>query len=303
MSISVIIPAYNAISFVGRALGSVPEGLCRTVVVDDGSRDGTADEVRRTKPSAVLMQQDNAGVSAARNAGMAVAEGEYLVFLDADDRLMPGALEKLSAYLDGAKPDIVIMRSFSDGVERYPWGGLFEEGAFLGKDEIIRRGYVRGSVCGCAFRKAYLTADASAFPEGVAMGEDLIFLSSALSGGGSVVFKDIPFYEVLERPESASRYHDEAFLKRYGDGLVAASERIGDPALRTLACLSYVLGITRVGAELGYGPRRTKELGRIGEVLPLSMEGLQTDRAVVRLLNVSYSAAFYAKRLLDRLKR
>lgn len=303
MRLTVIIPAYNAAAFVGRALASLPEGLVQTVVVDDGSRDGTADEVRRVQPSALLLTQENAGVSAARNTGIAASDGDYLVFLDADDRLAPGALESLSAYLDTAHPDIVIMRSFSAGVERYPWGGLFQEGAFLTKEAVIRQGYVRGSVCGCAFRKAYLTANALTFTEGIAMGEDLIFLSSALSAGGSVVFKDIPFYEVLERGESASRYHDEAFLRRYGDGLVAASEKISDPALRTLACLSYILGITRVGNELGYGPRRTKEMGRIGEVLPLSTEGLMTDRAAVHLLNLSYPAIYFAKILHDRLKR
>ena len=271
MSLTVIIPAYNAVSFVGRALSSVPEGPYQTVVVDDGSQDGTADEVLRSMPSVQLIRQQNAGVSAARNAGMMAAEGEYLVFLDADDRLAPGALEKLSAYLDEARPDIVIMRSFSAGVERYPW--------------------------------EYLTANALTFTEGVAMGEDLIFLSSALSAGGSVVFKDIHFYEVMERGDSASRFHDADFLRRYGNGLVAASERISDPALRTLACLSYILGITRVGNELGFGPRQTKEVGRIGEVLPLSMEGLKTDRAVVRLLNLSYPAVYYAKGLQERLKR
>ena len=73
--------------------------------------------------------------------------------------------------------------------------------------------------------------------------------------------------------------------------------------LRTLACLSYILGITRVGNELGFGPRQTKEVGRIGEVLPLSMEGLKTDRTVVRLLNLSYPAVYYAKGLQERLKR
>ena len=303
MNISVIIPAYNAESFIGRALDGLPDSLSQVIVVDDGSGDGTVDAVRRTRPSVLLLQQGNAGVSAARNAGMKASEGKYLVFLDADDRLSPGALEALSAYLDEAQPDIVIMRSFSAGVERYPWTGLFGEGVFLTKEAIIRQGYVRGSVCGCAFRKDYLKANALNFPEGVAMGEDLIFLFSALSAGGRVVFKDIPFYEVLERPESASRYHDAAFLRRYGNGLAAASEKIADPALRTLACLSYILGITRVGIELGYGPRRTREAGRIGEVLPLSTDGLMTDRAAVCLLNLSYSAVYYAKRVLDHLKR
>ena len=57
MSLTVIIPAYNAVSFVGRALSSVPEGPFQTVVVDDGSQDGTADEVLRSMPSVQLIRQ------------------------------------------------------------------------------------------------------------------------------------------------------------------------------------------------------------------------------------------------------
>ena len=199
MSISVIIPAFNAAATLPACIQSVDRTDVETVLIDDGSTDETVELVRDQFPDVRCLTQPNQGVSVARNEGIGCSGGSFLVFLDADDRLMPGALEKLSAYLDKADPDIVIMRSFSDGVERYPWTGLFAEGVFLTKDEVIRKGYVRGSVCGCAFRREYVMEHGLLFPEGIVMGEDLVFLSSALSAGGRVVFLDIPFYDVTQQ--------------------------------------------------------------------------------------------------------
>jgi glycosyltransferase involved in cell wall biosynthesis len=62
------------------------------IVVDDGSKDNTS-EVAARYPGVRLIRQENQGLSGARNAGIRHSEGEYVVFLDADDRLLPGALE------------------------------------------------------------------------------------------------------------------------------------------------------------------------------------------------------------------
>ncbi len=93
--VSVVIPCYNQAHFLGEAIQSV---LAQTyprfevIVVDDGSSDGTS-EVAARYPDVHCVRQDNRGVSAARNSGLARSEGEYVVFLDADDRLLPEALE------------------------------------------------------------------------------------------------------------------------------------------------------------------------------------------------------------------
>jgi len=93
--VSVIIPCYNQAHFLDEAIESV---LTQTypnreiIVVDDGSTDNTAEVAGRY--SAVRhIYQENAGPSAARNTGVTKSRGEYLVFLDADDRLLPEALE------------------------------------------------------------------------------------------------------------------------------------------------------------------------------------------------------------------
>ncbi|WP_447983620.1 glycosyltransferase family 2 protein [Nitrospira sp. Nam74] len=89
--VSVVIPSYNHSSVVGEAIDSV---LAQTyphheiIVVDDGSTDRTA-EVLATYPGVRYVRQENRGLPAARNSGVHESRGEYLVFLDADDRLLP----------------------------------------------------------------------------------------------------------------------------------------------------------------------------------------------------------------------
>ena len=93
--VSVVIPCFNHGQFLGNAIESV---LAQTyenfeiIVVDDGSTDDTADVAKRY-PTVKYIGQQNAGRSAARNAGLRQSRGEFVAFLDADDRLLRHALE------------------------------------------------------------------------------------------------------------------------------------------------------------------------------------------------------------------
>ena len=106
--VSVVIPAFNAESVIGETLGSVRAQTFRdfeVIVVDDGSRDGTADIVRRfceKDPRFCLLEQGNRGTSAARNAGLERARGEFIAFLDHDDVWFP---EKLARQVELSHAD------------------------------------------------------------------------------------------------------------------------------------------------------------------------------------------------------
>jgi glycosyltransferase involved in cell wall biosynthesis len=99
-SVAIIIPAYNAEAWMAEAIDSA---LAQTypaasvVVVDDGSTDRTAEIASGYADAVIVLRQANAGVCAARNHGAAQVAPNWLLFLDADDRLRPDALENLLA--------------------------------------------------------------------------------------------------------------------------------------------------------------------------------------------------------------
>lgn len=108
--ISAIIPAYNAAAYVGEAIRSVraqvPARAVEIVVIDDGSTDGTAEALAgEAGPDLIFRRQANAGSAAARNAGVALASGDWLAFLDADDLWTADRLALQVAALD-AEPGL-----------------------------------------------------------------------------------------------------------------------------------------------------------------------------------------------------
>ncbi|WP_442868464.1 glycosyltransferase [Bradyrhizobium sp. CCBAU 51627] len=97
-AVSVVIPAKNAAAYIGEAVESALSqgGVSEVLIVDDGSTDETVAIVRAIcDPRLRLMKNDAGGVSAARNLGARNAQGDWLIFLDADDRLRPDAVTTL----------------------------------------------------------------------------------------------------------------------------------------------------------------------------------------------------------------
>ena len=98
MKISVIIPSYNRIHTLIRAIDSVlgqDSPVDEIIVVDDGSNDGTAGQISQLYPTLRLIQQPNRGVSAARNAGINQACHAWIAFLDSDDSWLPGKISQI----------------------------------------------------------------------------------------------------------------------------------------------------------------------------------------------------------------
>ncbi len=98
-----IVPVYNGAAYVGEAVGSIlaqpAADSTEIIVVDDGSTDDTAGALSRFGARITLLRQDNRGVSAARNAGLAAATGDLIGFLDADDLWTEQALSSLLPLL------------------------------------------------------------------------------------------------------------------------------------------------------------------------------------------------------------
>ncbi len=112
-TVSVIIPLYNKGRYIERALSSV---LAQTfppleiIVVDDGSTDEGPEKVLCFgDPRISLIRQENRGPGAARNAGLAIAKGKYVTFLDADDEWLPSFLDAGLSFFDDAQTNVNVV--------------------------------------------------------------------------------------------------------------------------------------------------------------------------------------------------
>lgn len=108
MRISTIIPVYNVFEFLSQAIGSVveqTENRADVIVVDDGSEEVSAAEIRAicaSFPGVRLLTQTHSGAPRARDYGLAHAVGDFVVFLDADDTLAPGAFDFYRHAIDAS---------------------------------------------------------------------------------------------------------------------------------------------------------------------------------------------------------
>jgi glycosyltransferase involved in cell wall biosynthesis len=131
-SVSVVIPAKNVAAYVGETIASaLAQGeVTEVIVVDDGSTDNTISIVRAIRdPRLRLMTNDSAGVSAARNLGARHASGEWLLFLDADDLMRPGAVAALLAAARGAPRAVLVYGDYNT---------IDSEGRQIGRRDLLK---------------------------------------------------------------------------------------------------------------------------------------------------------------------
>lgn len=142
--ISIIVPVYNVEKYLKPCLGSIVtqefSGKFEVIIVDDGSKDdsGAIADSYGLMPNVLVIHQVNGGLSAARNAGLRVSRGKYIMFVDSDDMIGPGYLEAMWSRLVQTSADFVTstFRYMSDDgligeIENdraswmVPWGRLY----------------------------------------------------------------------------------------------------------------------------------------------------------------------------------
>ncbi|WP_341303893.1 glycosyltransferase family 2 protein [Pseudomonas sp. TMP25] len=188
--ISVVIPTFNYAALLPRALESVIEQLAsdiELIVIDDGSTDETADVLARfsqREPRVVVLHQANSGAAAARNMGIAEARGQFVLPLDADDQLLPDALQRLRGLIT-AQPQVEMVLAgritrYTDGRSRLQLPLSLQ---VLSSRQLIslyllrkRINIAHGSVL---FRRSLLLV--YPYPQGFAAGEDIPVFAGALA--------------------------------------------------------------------------------------------------------------------------
>ena len=187
---SIIIPAYNYAQYLSRAIDSVLDQNgddYELVVVDDGSTDQTAqvteEFVNRFPTKVTYFFQENRGLSSARNRGIRLSKGKYLLFLDADDALLPNAIDRFRRVL---RPELDVDFVLAGRVYQAINGKVKKRGAPVlsqNKEENFVR-YIRGKLgrissgSWIAHKRVF---DIIQFPESTRINEDSVFNSHMLA--------------------------------------------------------------------------------------------------------------------------
>lgn len=229
--ISVVIPAYQAAATVVEAVTSVLDqrpSPFAVIVVDDGSTDGTAAALDPFGSAITVVSQPNGGEAAARNTGLAAVHTEWVAYLDADDRFLPGRLDAMVRRID-ADPtvDIVTTDAFLQIDGRIAGTAYGPQWPFPDGDqrtEILRRNFVFGHVLA---RAADLRA-AGGFDESISHTTDwAMWLRLILEGRKFVghVARPLSIYRLHASSSSADR------LAMAVGGLASLRTAVGHPAL------------------------------------------------------------------------
>ncbi len=186
VKISVIIPVYNAEKYLSMCLDSILQQSFQDfeiIAVNDGSTDNSGrilTKYAKKDKRIQVISQVNAGVSAARNAGMRVAQGEYISFVDGDDYLAPEMYQELWEELKNNNwPEIIVFANYEvhNGEAELNQTGLRQCKEMQG-EEISFRYYI-SHLCNTMwdklFSRQFLQEHNVWFAEGVPLGEDGIF--------------------------------------------------------------------------------------------------------------------------------
>lgn len=207
--VSIIIPAYNSEAFLRECLESVTscvggsETECEIIVVNDGSTDSTA-LIAAEFSGINLISRANGGLSAARNTGIDAARGEWLMFVDSDDCLMPGAVDRMLGLAESTHCRIAAGACIK-GTEFKPVPEItVENSQVLSAPTAIEQTlYQQTPLLGAAWGKLWHRSifDTERFSEGLYF-EDLDFFYRAFLAAGAVAVSDIPVYFYRQHPAS-----------------------------------------------------------------------------------------------------
>ena len=181
--VSIVMPCYQNGATLEQTVRSVQRQTLKNwelIAVNDGSTDDTGERLRALaleEPRMRVLGQENGGVSRARNAGLAAAQGEWVFFVDADDLLTDDALSVLLAMAD-AQTDIVcgayIMRYIDEG-GREVLSVCAEGNRQAVLESLLRGDSALNSMCARLYRRDMLVKNGVTAPPGVKIGEDVLF--------------------------------------------------------------------------------------------------------------------------------
>ena len=234
--LSFILPVYKVEQYLPCCVDSIlcqAREDCEIILVDDGSPDGCGaicDRYAENYENIKVIHKVNGGLGDARNTGLKAATGEYITFVDSDDYIAPGAVEKMLGWVRTQSADVCFLeltKVFPDGSEE-SMGEALERDSVCGRQplEVLEflatRPKFPGSACAKLLRRSFLEENGFRFPDDRRLSEDLIFCLNVYEAAKSFDYLDFPYY--CYRQERSGSITNNVTAKYYFDTSLFVTE-------------------------------------------------------------------------------
>lgn len=213
INISIIVPVYNVEKYLDTCIASLVNqnrSFHEIILVDDGSTDSSGEICERwkTKNEQIrLIHQENGGLSAARNAGLAAATGNYVLFVDSDDTIDLDTIERFEIIIGNAEPDLCVgnLRVVTGNVIKHRPHALSDSKRVINGSEYLKYEYAAHTMhmasVQCLYRRNFLIENNLWFTKGL-LHEDELFTPVVFGTAQTVIPTEIEFYNHMIRDGS-----------------------------------------------------------------------------------------------------
>ena len=218
---TIVVPVYNSARSIQRCLDSLlaqSERSIQVVCVNDGSTDDSLSvlhQIAQTDGRVLVIDQKNAGVSCARNAGIDAAEGEVVFFVDADDYIDAQTVERVLQAMSSSDAEVAVFGGVCEPADAAPKRVQQlmspKAGAFGARDpQLLFHANAQPYACRAAFSRELLNREGIRFAPGLALGEDVVFQFAAYALANKTVVMPDKFYHYVMESESATHEFNSA---------------------------------------------------------------------------------------------
>lgn len=245
--VSIIIPVYKVETTIHKCLDSFLAQTLKEweiVLVDDGSpdRSGQICDEYATKDSRFrIIHQQNAGVSAARQAGLETVTGEYVIHSDPDDWVEPQMLEELYRKAVAEDADIVICDMYKDFGDKclYYKQDVTDTNPHSILNDMFRNN-IHGSCCNKLIKHSCINKYEAKFPKGVNYCEDVCFLVQLLKHNIKVTYLNKAFYHYVQNQGSITNAYTIETLKTHQQYVQFLAEQLPEDSLPVVTSKEFV---------------------------------------------------------------
>lgn len=232
MTFSIVIPVYNGENFIRRCYQSVLEQTFddwQIVFIDDGSTDeslSTLNDLASSNPKIKVITQRNMGLASARETGLAGADGEYIVFLDVDDFLLPNALRIFNDGFLNDNIDVVVSGFVLSENGKVLKEISYRQHIITGKEYLkeLCQNKIRWQAWAKAYKKDLLTKVET--PPEKTTGEDIALSLQVAALANNVFVDSNTVYDYVQQPQSITHLKGEKLAKDSFFCIKFATDRI-----------------------------------------------------------------------------